>query len=252
MKTLLIVDVETGGVDRNVHPLLEIGMALWSVEHRCLVQSLSIPVAAETNDAIAVNGIPPAMVKAFGIERKKAEAIFATRAEKVDAILSYGDFDREWLEPALPTKKPWIDACADLEWPRAGSDRKLISVALAHGVGVASAHRAMADVETTMRLIERVAEINDANPSTHLVVRPGGVYQPWMVGMPINALPVWLARALRPKVLVEVAEKKFDEARNALAKAARFQWDATTKSWRRKVFVEDLKSFPFEVRQVAA
>ena len=58
MKTLLLIDTETGGLDPAVYPLVEVGCVLWSVTERCAISSWSELIAGNRNQASAINGIP--------------------------------------------------------------------------------------------------------------------------------------------------------------------------------------------------
>lgn len=239
MKTIAIIDTETGGLDPAVHPLLEVGCVLWSVEYRALVGARSWLKGEGPleNAALAVNGIDPMLARNWGLSAEEFACEVVAFAGQADALTAWNaDFDRRWL-PDMG--RPWFCAMDDLSWPRASSSRKLAEVALAHGVGVVDAHRALTDCLTIARLLERVAEMHDAD--RHKVIAPGYAF----------TFEDWLARALRPKVHVEVADKGFDADRNALAKEHGFRWEAApVKAWRRKMFAEDADKLPFRVVEV--
>jgi DNA polymerase-3 subunit epsilon len=93
-----------------------------------------------------------------------------------------------------------------------------VSIALAHGVAVTSAHRAINDCLLLARLLERVDE--DVDDLLHLA----------------------LQRASRPKAefIARTAYKDKD-----LVKAAGFHWNGTV--WSRYMAVEDAEKLPFDV-----
>lgn len=245
MKTIAILDTETTDVDPSKGHLLEVACVLWSVEHRAVIEARSWLLEnakLEANPAIAVNGIAPALL-VHGYSRWNLEEGLEELTKYVDAFTAWNaDFDRAWIAEHLPKalgSQPWFDAM-DLEWPRSSESRSLVATALAHGVGVVDAHRALTDCLTVARLFERVAEMKLAEPDDHTDDRNVR-----------SAFDVWLARALRPKVHVEVADKGFDEARNTLVKAHGFRWEpAPVKAWRRKMFAEDAEKLPFRVVEV--
>jgi DNA polymerase III epsilon subunit-like protein len=87
------------------------------------------------------------------------------------------DFDRSFVSPALRAL-PWADSMSDIDWGRGKVGGSLTALALAHDVGVVSAHRAMADVDVLVRTFQAAQRLG-------------------------ADLPAMLTRALRPKVLVQ-------------------------------------------------
>jgi len=226
MKTILILDTETSSLDPSTGQLLEVATALWSVEHRSLVKARSWILRATSNEAEAVNGIPTALVSnhPHATDMKMTESWVLGWAKEADAIVAHGDFDRKWFGEQIQSCV-WIDSCDDIEWPRASTSRSLVSLALAHGVGVSHAHRALSDVMTLVQLFERAAEMTD--------------------------VAAMLAKAARPKKSYR-AIVSYDT--NALAKQAGFRWDPDRKIWHRRIAVEDVatKEWPFKLEEVAA
>lgn len=231
MKTIAILDTETTSLDPATGHVVELALGLWSVEHRSLVRCRSWLISApaeEVEKTRHVHGIPGALVASCGVPFEHvAEMVHAIVSKEATAILAYNAaFDRAWMPYAVQNVAPWVCACDDIAWPKASASKSLLAVAHAHGVQIGTLHRATDDVLLVARLLERSAEL----------------------GHDIDAM---LAKAMRPKVLVEVAERGFDEARNALCKAHAFRWDAPTKSWRRSIARDDLASLPFRVVEVA-
>lgn len=222
---LLILDTETSGLDPESSHLLEVATAIYSVEHHAVTRARSWLVEAPSNEAEAINGIPAALVKADGCDPCYSGKWVQSWASECAAIIAYNsDFDRQWFGPMTVTT-PWVDA-QDFAWPRPSASKSLIAVALAHGIGVASAHRALADVMILASLLARAAEL----------------------GMDVEEQ---VRRGLRPRALFAVAATSFDEARNALAKENGFRFDSATKTWRRRLAREDAEKLPFAVREVA-
>lgn len=221
-----ILDTETGGLDAKKHPLVEVGAVLWSMKDQTMIKCFSSLVHATSNEAEAVNGIPlSALLRAPSAEAVKES--LRKMCVTADAIMAHnGSFDAQWLPEIVALQKPWIDTCNDVEWPRAGASRSLVSLCLDHGVGVSHAHRAITDCLLLVRLLERVSETHD--------------------------LEILLLHAMRPKAVYEVAERDFSEERNAQAKAAGFRWEASVKGWRRKMATDDIGKLPFAVREVRA
>jgi DNA polymerase-3 subunit epsilon len=220
MKRILIIDTETTGLDETAAQVIEVAIAIYSVEHRSLVRARSWLVSGETNAAEAVNGIPSGMLSQ-GIDFSVVNATVHNIAVKeCDAIVAHGaDFDRKWFSPDVQ-RLPWVCSMRDLDWRRKPTSKSLVALALAYGVGVSAAHRALDDVMTLVRTFERAAEL----------------------GEDIAAL---LARGARPKVHV-VSLAPFEQKDEV--KAAGFAWDAGRKLWTRKMAADDVAALPFAVR----
>lgn len=233
MKNLLIVDVETTGVDRANDRVIELGCVLWSVAHRTSIEVYSRLLDAPENPAEAVNGIPSALIAAL-----KPEPVFDALiglAFEADAIVAHqADFDRAFCMRGLdgiPERdwpmaiaQPWICTREDMKWPKGGTGESLIALALAHGVAVVSAHRAISDCLLLARLFEQCfATYPDFG----------------------ERLEAALEHSRLPKVrLVSLAP--FEE--KDTVKAAGFKWDPHRKEWWRVMAQEDAKDLPFRTR----
>lgn len=221
---LLILDTETDSLDPKTGHLLEVAAAVWSVDHRTLIRARSWLVQAPSNAAIAVNGIPEGILSR-GVERAEVmRQVYAVAIKECSVLVAHNaEFDRAWFAPEIE-RLNWVCSCDDIEWPRKTTSRSLTALALAHGVGVVSAHRALDDVLTLVRLFERAAELG-------------------------ADLPAMLARAQRPKGRYQ-ALVSYDD--RELAKAAGFHWDGTTKAWIRTMAKDDVSALGFKVREVRA
>lgn len=220
MKKLLLLDVESTGLDPAKDHLAEVGLVQWSVEHHCTLASASWLVRAPSNEAEKINRIPAAAL-VDAAEPDRVRELVRRWAEPCDAVMAHNaDFDRQWV-PDLG--KPWIDSAWDLELPVACSDRKLTDIMLAHGLAVLDAHRALTDCQMMARLLERCVELC------------------WDVDN-------MLAKALRPKVRVVAINHGFDAAKNQLYKTAGFRWSPESKEWWRLLPEEDAAALPFKVR----
>ena len=237
MKTIAIFDCETGGLSPT-DPLLEVAVCRWSVEHRAILDARSWLIFASTNDAEAVNGMPAALCRQ-GEHREIEITSIIDWCEDADAIAAHNaPFDLGFL-PELAAL-PCIDTCEDLEWPGVKLGASLSDTALGVLGHATRGHRAIHDVLTLARCFERVAEQLDERDF-------GGNDDGRSPRMRFDA---WLALALRPKAVYEVADRRFDPARNEQARKAGFRWDAAAKSWRRKLAVEDAAALPFKVVEV--
>jgi DNA polymerase-3 subunit epsilon len=226
MKAVLVLDLETSGLDPATHQIIELGHVLWSVEHRTILECYSSLLAAESNGAERFNGIPEAVLSEAD-DPYIAWEITAQAAARADCVLAHSaQFDRGFAEAARMSYEavervlglPWICTMEDALWPQTPASRSLVSIALAHGVAVTSAHRAINDCLLLARLLERMGD--DVEPF----------------------LEIALGRSLRPKkeFIARTPYEQKDEV-----KAAGFHWNGTV--WSRYMAVEDADQLPFAV-----
>jgi DNA polymerase III epsilon subunit-like protein len=222
VKTLLIVDTETGGLDASKDPLLEVAWAGWSIEHGCVMGVWSTLVHAESNEAAAINGISLDLLRQSDHAVGGVLSKFARAAEFADAIVAHNaSFDRSFL---VPTSRPWICSCRDIEWPGVKHGTDLIRTAVGLGVPVTGAHRALTDALLLCRCFEAVWK-------TH--------------GGPLFVENM-LARAMRPRIRVVAC---VDFKNNKLAKDLAFAWDADRRCWWKDIAAADVETtvFPFKI-----
>ncbi len=225
MKRALLLDLETTGIDPKVDRVVEIGMVLYSLEFHTILRCMSAVVDAGIgNAAVAVNGIP-ATALVGGLSEADAFGYVQEWMACADVVLAHNAaFDLSFLPEALRTTLPVVCTMSDVQWPRSCSSKGLTAIALAHGLGISHAHRALTDCLTIARLLERAHEL----------------------GADIQAM---LARAMVPKSRF-VALVSYDN--RGEAKSAGFQWDPLRKVWHRMMVPSDAAKLPFAVREVAA
>lgn len=196
IENIIIVDCETDGLDPATYATIELGAVLYSARHRCVIESFATMMAAEGNAAEAINRIPAAAL---------ADAPAALHA---------------W------TRLPWVCSKFDLELPSSKLGASCVEMALAHGVPVVSAHRALTDCMLIARTLENVQAAG-------------------------HDLQAMLAKAMRPKV--KVASLMPYEEGNVTNKAHGFSWEAPpVKAWTRRIAREDIATLPFPVREVSS
>jgi len=216
MSLITIIDTETTGVDSEKDSIIEVAAILYSLTHAAPVESISYLLHCSENDAVAVNGIVPELTQLsddldFRLDRMESRSI---------AYLAHNaPFDQSFLKrDAIP----FVCSMRQIEWPVPCGSKALVAIALAHGIGVASAHRAMADCDTLSRLLTRVHEM----------------------GVDLEQL---IARAMLPRVKVKACVSYDDRQ---LAKDAGFQWDSDKKSWWREFIVGEVPAFTFHTREL--
>lgn len=232
-KTLLIVDTETTGLTPPQSSVIELGAILYSVEHRCILQQMStlLPIAGD-NPAAKINKIGAEASRA-DYEVKLALGLFQQWLQCADYLVAHNaEFDRQWFGyESLPViDKPWLCTYDDFRWEKASKPGlSLVNLALDHGIGVSSAHRALTDCQLIAALFDRVENFE-------------------------GLLQQAIARSQERKVYV-IAQVSYDE-RN-LAKAKGFKWNQYIQNtWVKKMREGDYgeacsnAEFPFPVTAI--
>jgi DNA polymerase-3 subunit epsilon len=218
---LLIIDTETTGLTPQEGQCIEVGAILFHVPSRSVLTQISFLLPCDENPAQAVNGIDPAITN---IDVSWAESLecFHSLEHNADALVAHSAaFDRQWFGiDVLPELTlPWICSKDDIRWP---ADRRLrpapslAELALAYGVPVWAAHRALTDCTYLAQVFQRCDD-----------------------------LEALLQRALEPRSLVK-ALVSFDEREQA--NAAGFRWnEPVPKAWTRRLSAREIAELPFPV-----
>ena len=219
--TLLILDTETTGLDPEQDQCVEVGVILFDVAARAVLAQQSFLLPVQVNRAEPINRIPAA-VSQRSQPWREALVWFETLVAAADVVVAHNAaFDRQWFGhgqlPAIHC--PWLCTMEDLRWP---ADRQLRSrpsvrdLALAYGVPVWSAHRALTDC---IYLAEVFARCDDLEQMLSLGMEP--------------------RRLLRARV-------SFDDRH--LAREAGFRWNDPVKgAWTRRLSERESASLPFSV-----
>ena len=223
-ENILILDTETTGLDNENDDCLEVGSILFNVKSRSVLAQQSFLLPVEINNAEKINNIPPEITR---LPQPLSEAIkyFESLVRVSNVIVAHNaEFDKKWfgLKKLPQIEKPWICSMDDITWP---ADRQLKTrpsvrdLALAYGVPVWNAHRALTDCIYLAEVFIRCSELEKL-----------------------------LIRALEPKVLLR-AEISYED--RYLAKNAGFRWnDAIKGAWSRKMSRRDKEKLDFPVHEV--
>ena len=223
-QNILILDTETTGLDNKKDDCLEVGSILFNVKSRSVLAQQSFLLPVKTNNAEKINKIPAEITR---LPQPLTEAIkyFESLVGVSDVIVAHNaEFDMKWfgLNKLPLIEKKWICSMDDITWP---ADRQLKirpsvrDLALAYGVPVWNAHRALTDCIYLAEVFKRCSELEKL-----------------------------LTRAQEPKVLLR-AEISYE--RRHLARNAGFRWnDAIKGAWSRKMSRRDIKKLEFPVREV--
>jgi DNA polymerase III subunit epsilon len=240
----LIVDVETTGLDPNTDLRTEVGAILYSLTSASsLVEFSAITTCQQTNpEAERLTGITQAMITEADtvhdiIERETGSRFLshmvAALAETADVVVAHNaEFDKQWLQ--LETcDLPWLCTLEDFRFPGVTPGQSLTSLALALGVPVVSAHRALTDCRLISSIFTRCSELgHDLQELFKVAQRPKALF-----------VAVDNGNFFR---LPEAERSRMIEQR----KTAGFKWDRLVpKAWARRMSVEDVNGLPFEVRE---
>jgi len=225
IKRCLIIDTETSGLEESAK-VIEVGAVLYSVESQCVLQELATLLSAEENAAEPINRIKTQALREIAFTRSgnhALEMLFAMSKSADVYVAHNAEFDSKRVfgnTDFLPLATlPWLCTMADFKWPLATREQgSLINLALDHGIGVASAHRALTDCRLIAALFDRMAD-----------------------------LPAMFQVAMRPKGLFQ-ALVSYDEREQA--KQAGFKWNGADKTWTRQIALEDAAQLPFRVRRI--
>lgn len=216
-QVVLLLDCETTGLDPATDRLCEVGAILFSVEHRAVIQQVSFLLPIDDNPVQHINDISPEL--SVLVDPRQARQLLVAMAAEADAFLAHNaEFDRQWIEPLFPPilrSLPWICTCEGIRWPGLRLNPSLVDLALAYGVPVWAAHRALTDCIYLAQVLER-----DPDLEAHLL------------------------QGLEPRRLV-VAQVSYDDRQQA--KDAGFRWDPTTKQWSRRCSQSEIDGLPFAV-----
>ena len=147
---LLIVDTETTGLNPVSSKCLEVGAILFHVESRSVLSQQSFLLPVDKNDAEFINRIPAEITQIVQPWNEGLQYL-TNLIEAADVLVAHNSaFDKKWFEkdPLPKISKPWICSMEDIAWPlelHLSARPSMRDLALAFGVPVWAAHRALTD-----------------------------------------------------------------------------------------------------------
>ena len=221
VRTLLIIDTETTGLDPQLDHCLEVGVILFDVPSRQLLAQQSFLLPVEANAAEAINRIPAAATN-LPQPWRPALSYLQSLLDAADVLVAHNAaFDRQWFGRGhLPaTDKPWLCSMEDMRWPAERLLRSRPSVrdlALAYEIPVWAAHRALTDCIYLAEVFRRCDELEQL-----------------------------VERGLEPRQLMR-AQVSYDDRH--LARDAGFRWNEPVKgAWARRISEREARDLEFPV-----
>lgn len=221
-RTLCIIDTETTGLDPADSQVLEVAACLFSVDHRTIFQTVSFLIPCEGKNPVEhINHIPADLTR-ISAPWRTGLAMLNEMLAVSDAIVAHNaSFDRQWfgVGPLPAVWLPWLCTMTDFEWGCRGAGG-LRDLAANHGVTIAKAHRALADVELVAGVLASREDLEDL-----------------------------LEQATAPKIRIaaRVTYERKDEA-----KSRGFRWNQLKRRWEKTLTAEAYAAadFPFATYQV--
>lgn len=158
--SILIVDVETTGLDARTHEVVEFGFLLFRVQaggHRTSVidrySGLRQPSHPIPSDVIRIHGLTDSVTQGHHLDDERIRHAF----RNADVVVSHdAAFDYAFVSRSYPVSTwiPWLCSLRQSSWGQYGySDKGLHALLQAHGISVPVQHRALADCESLFTLL---------------------------------------------------------------------------------------------------
>lgn len=235
IKRALLVDAETTGLNAGQDSCIEVGAILYSVQNRislvqysCIIPIPEVIINALENPESVLNAMSEvnhisdgALWEMLECYDDDVHAQLDWMAERADVIVAHNAaFDKaflkqagwDWSQPA------WVCTAEDFEWPKSQSRsrERLTQIAIAYGVPVVDAHRALDDCKLIAALFDKRDDLQEA-----------------------------FELAMRPKELY-VANVSYDDRQ--LAKDCGFIWnEIIPRKWAKRLTVEQAQALSFPV-----
>ena len=228
---LLGIDLETDGLDPKENAILEVGAVLYDWDTKTPVRMLSEFIDPDYNQNLSAGyKVPVEITELTGITTKMIEEYGGLDVDVMLSLknLAYGSdffvghncnaFDAlflgtMWDRLSMRFQRPWLDTIVDIKYPPLIKTRNLRHLAAEHGFLNHFPHRAVFDVLTMFKVMEKY-DLNDI-----------------------------IARSKEPTLYVQ-ALVSFDE--KELAKARGYRWYAPTKTWWREWKASDYEADKLE------
>lgn len=211
----VVVDVETTGLDRKRDVIIELAMRQFRYDAAGRVTNigrslswLQDPSRPLTEEIMKLTGLDDDMLKGQSIDKEVAARIL----RRADLVVAHNaSFDRPRVEDEIPEAagRAWGCSCVEIGWRDFGFDGRSLGYLLSQAGYFNGAHRAAADVDSTIALLAHEAAPG-RSAMAELVTR--------------SAQDSWTVRA------VGTAYERKDDL-----KARGYRWDSDDRIWCREI-----------------
>ncbi len=160
IENILVIDVETTGLDATRHKCIEVAAVLFNVPHRAILQQFSTLFPCDENPVEDINGIKPAATQAT-FSCHYWDVHFMTMVHSAQAIIAHNaQFDKKFIDEfKLNISVPWICTKNDFAWPVNLPRKRLQDVCEAMGIAYDRAHRALTDCMFIVDCFNKVEDL---------------------------------------------------------------------------------------------
>lgn len=170
MKNILILDTETTGLDPTKGAIvIEIGVILYNVTHKTILQNFSTLLPCAENEAYEINKIKSVATRE-PMANQHTIKILCAMLDEAQAVVGHNvSFDKKFIastpklgEYFCRQDVKWICTKKDFKWPVNLFRNRLEDICKAMGVNYVDAHRALSDCNLLAQCLERVSYLEDA------------------------------------------------------------------------------------------
>ncbi len=183
IENILILDVETTGLDPRSCKVIEIGVILYNLKERAILQNYSTLLPCEENPVEHINGIK-ADITRLDMPLSLTGHILTSMLHCSQAIVAHNaSFDKGFMGTTAWGSQflqhPWICTKNDFKWPVPLYRYRLQDICQAMSVPYIDAHRSLTDCNLLAQCFNKVDRLYDlmnlANKNA-FSNKVGGVY----------------------------------------------------------------------------
>lgn len=235
---LLSFDLETTGLETDIHHAIEVGAVLYSTGQRRIMEAASYLVKTTipiTKEITGITGLTQGAVNKFGFESVEGLSNLIGMVDMADAVIGQNviRYDKEILnnwtrrDSGKVPEKLWIDTLTDLP----GVVSKHLGYMCADaGFLNLFPHSAMTDCLSVLKLVDYYSQNNKLNLTPDQYVDE-------------------MVKLAQSPVLILIGHQ--DRSDNSLAKKAKFMWNPDYKIWWKGIkecqLEEEVAALPFNV-----
>lgn len=164
MENILIIDLETTGLNPKVDKTMEIGALLYNVKHKVVLQTLSFFLPCDSNPVEHINNIKTEWTNCFSL-LQGAFLMLKNMSQAANLVVAHNaQFDKRFLKEIGLLEEyfwlvPWCCSKDDFVWPVPLPRKRLQDVCAAMGVEYGKAHRSLHDCSLLAQCFSKVEDL---------------------------------------------------------------------------------------------